>query len=302
MTAELTVARRAMNCDFFATFPAGVRDAVDAGCAALDDIERLESKLTVYDDSSDVSRWNAGLSDTFDAELYGLLRMSAAISADVNGAFDAASGQLVKAWGFYRPPKRVPSDAMRLRALDASGTAHLAFDDDRRAIHRTRPGIEWNLGSIGKGFAIDRAVQGMRQEYAVPAALLQGGQSSLRAIGAPSDDYRGWPVDIGDPPVARVWLRDQALGTSGAANQFFEHEGRRYGHVLDPRTGWPAAQGILSASAIAPSAAVADALSTAFFVLGVEGTKQFCEPRPNIGALLVLPGPQVLRFGKVRSI
>ena len=83
-------------------------------------------------------------------------------------------------------------------------------------------------------------------------------------------------------------LRDAALSTSGSGTQFFEHEGRRYGHVIDPRTGWPT-QGLYAATVIAPTAAEADALSTAAFVLGVDGTADLCRRRPGLRALLLAP-------------
>jgi thiamine biosynthesis lipoprotein len=114
----------------------------------------------------------------------------------------------------------------------------------------------------------------------------------MRALG-------GWRVDIGRPAIARVWLRDQALGTSGADNQYFEQDGKRYGHILDPRTGWPAL-GLVSASVIAPTAAEADALSTAFYVLGVEGTRQFCRLHPRVAAILNT-GTEVIVMGEVRK-
>jgi thiamine biosynthesis lipoprotein len=114
-------------------------------------------------------------------------------------------------------------------------------------------------------------------------------------MGAPPDDPRGWPVAIGDPlrerrTMATVRLRDRALGTSGSANQFFVQDGRRYGHILDPRTGWPA-RGVYSASAIAPTATEADALSTAFYVMGFEATRQYCREHTEVGAVMVVPGP-----------
>jgi FAD:protein FMN transferase len=126
-------------------------------------------------------------------------------------------------------------------------------------------------------------------------ALIQGGQSSLKALGAPPYEPRGWKVQIGDPfragkVLGAVRLKDRALGTSGTAQQFFEHNGRRYGHVLDPRTGWPA-EGLASASVLAPTAAEADALSTAFFIQGVEAARQYCASRPEVGALLVTNPP-----------
>jgi thiamine biosynthesis lipoprotein len=89
--------------------------------------------------------------------------------------------------------------------------------------------------------------------------------------------------------LARVWLRNRALGTSAATFQFLEHEGRKLGHVLDPRTGWPAC-GVASASVIAPTAAEADALSTAFFVGGIDMARGVCSTRPDVGAVLLPEG------------
>ncbi len=122
-----------------------------------------------------------------------------------------------------------------------------------------------NLGAIGKGYALDRVAGSLRHAQ-VHHALLSAGRSSMLAIGGRG---RGWPVDIVSPrrqrPIARVWIRDAALGTSGAGEQFVVVDGRRFGHVLDPRTGWPS-DGMLSATVITASAADADALSTAFLV------------------------------------
>jgi thiamine biosynthesis lipoprotein len=300
---ELTVARRAMACEFSITLPAGTRAAADAACAALDEIERLEQKLSVYLDDSLLSGLNRNLSAGplwNDAELYTLLRRAAALSAATGGAFDPASGALLKAWGFFRGPRRVPADDELTRALSCSGCRHIVFDDAARTIRAQRPGIEFNLGAIGKGYAIDRAASILRNLYGIRSALVQGGQSSLYALGAPPGDPRGWQVAIGDPcrpgrTVATVWLRDRALGTSGSDHQYFVHAGRRYGHVLDPRTGVPA-RGALSASAFAPTAAEADALSTAFFVMGIDSTLRFCARHTTIGALLVVPG-RIVRIG-----
>jgi thiamine biosynthesis lipoprotein len=104
----------------------------------------------------------------------------------------------------------------------------------------------------------------------------------------------GWSIALRHPlkpdvRLAEFRLRDQALGTSGSGTQFFHYEGQRYGHVLDPRTGWPADK-VLSATVIAPTAEQADALSTALFVMGLEAGREFCAKRPEIGALFVTPG------------
>jgi thiamine biosynthesis lipoprotein len=125
-------------------------------------------------------------------------------------------------------------------------------------------------------------------------ALLHGGHSSVYALGSMPGDKRGWPVGIRHPwradrRLAVLRLRDRAVGTSAATFQHLEYNGRKLGHILDPRTGWPA-EGLASASAIAPTAAEADALATAFFILGVDQTREYCKAHPGVGALLLSAG------------
>ncbi|MFN9200487.1 MAG: FAD:protein FMN transferase [Planctomycetaceae bacterium] len=122
------------------------------------------------------------------------------------------------------------------------------------------------------------------------AWLLHGGYSSLLARGSLAG-VDGWPVGIRHPQfpqqtLATLWLKNRGLSTSGSGVQFCRHRGRKYGHLIDPRTGWPA-EGMLSATVLAPTAAWAEALSTAFFVLGVERAQQYCHNHPEIGSLLI---------------
>src|SRR5205823_2937824 len=165
-----------------------------------------------------------------------------------------------------------------------------------RTVRFRRSGIEVNLGSIGKGYAIDRAVE-VLDRRGVRAALLHAGGSSVRAVGSQPGEERGWPVGIRHPweedrRIAIVQLRDRALGTSAATYQHFEYNKRRLGHLLDPRTGRPA-DGIASATALAPTAAEADALATAFFILGVEKTRLYCAAHPAIGAVVLPDGVEM---------
>ena len=167
----------------------------------------------------------------------------------------------------------------------------MQFDPTRRSVQFDRRGLELNLGGIGKGYALDRIGQLLR-EADVTDWLIHGGQSSLLACG----DHQGrggWPVGIRNPlfpntRLATILLRDQAMSTSGSGVQSFRHQGRRFGHILDPRTGWPA-DGMLSVTVLAPTAAEADALSTAFFVLGVEKARAYCDNSPGVNALLIPP-------------
>lgn len=274
-----------MACDFSILLPPDTRRAVDAGCAALDEVDRLEQLLSVYRDDSELTilnRAQAALRQTT-PELTALLRLACGLASATDGAFDAATAELVRIWGFFRGPRRVPSPSEIHAALALCGSRHLYFPVPGTVGYRCN--VQFNLGAIGKGYAIDRAIHTMWNGFGIRRALLQAGQSSMFALGP------DWQVDLGDPydptrTVARIRLRNQALGTSGAANQYLEVDGRRYGHILDPRTGHPSHK-LAGATAIARRAAEADALSTAFFVQGTEWVRAFCERHRDIGAVLV---------------
>ena len=152
-----------------------------------------------------------------------------------------------------------------------------------------KTGIELNFGAIGKGYALDR-MGGVLRAHGSTRALLSAGRSSVLALGVRG---RGWPVDlrprIASRRVGRLWLRNAAVGTSGAGEQYVEIDGRRYGHVVDPRSGQPA-QGVLGASVIAKDAATADALSTAFLIGGPALASEYCAAHDETLAILVLDG------------
>jgi thiamine biosynthesis lipoprotein len=150
----------------------------------------------------------------------------------------------------------------------------------------SRPGIEVSLGAVGKGYALDRARSVLRAS-GVQHALLSAGGSSIVALGGRG---HGWVVEIVSPlrpgrPIATLSLRNAALGTSGAGEQFVVEDGRRYGHVIDPRSGWPV-DGTLSASVVASDAARADALSTAFLVGGLDLARRYCSGHHDVLALI----------------
>jgi thiamine biosynthesis lipoprotein len=287
---HLRFARKAMATTFEVILPFGLPGAHLLALDALDQIDRLEDQLTVYRDHSEVSRLNARAarhSVPVEAGLFELLSLAKTLHAETGGAFDIAVGALVKAWGFYRREGRVPPERERTEAQERSGMQHVRLDAERRTVAYDRPGLEINLGSIGKGYALDRAAAliGPRD------VLLHGGHSSVLARGSEAPGRRGWAVGLLDPdrPGCRrgvLRLCDRGLGTSAITYQHFQHEGHKLGHLLDPRTGWPAS-GILSATATAPTATEADALATAFFILGPEGTRAYCAAHPDVGAVLL---------------
>lgn len=291
----IRVSRRAMATTFEVALPYGTPDALAAAEDALDLIDDLEDQLTVYRDHSEVCRLNAAAPAgpvVIKENLFDLLAFAAGLTNETAGAFDVAAGALVKAWGFFMRQGRVPPPKELADARARSGMRHVVLNAEAKAVRYRRAGLEINLGGIGKGYALDLAADLLRRKWGVTSALLHGGGSSARALGTPPGRPRGWPVAVRHPwdegrILGTLWLRDEGFGTSAATFQYFEYNGRKLGHLLDPRTGWPAA-GTASASVVAPTAAAADALSTAFFVLGAAGAAAHCTPRPHLGAV-VLP-------------
>lgn len=294
----LVASRPAMGSYFEVRLPAPLPGALELATRMLDLIEQLEAQLTIYRDDSEVSHLNASAADgpvEVEAGLFDLLDRALAISRATGGAFDVAAGSLSDAWGFVRGPKRVPEPAELARAREQTGSRYLRLDAEHRTVAFDREGLRINLGSIGKGYAIDRAV-GLARDYWLPTScLLHGGQSSLFALGSPPWMFGGhWEVTLHNPfeptrPLGIVRLRNQGLGTSGTTFQHFEQGGRSYGHILDPRTGEPPDRGPLSVTVIAPSATEADALSTAYYLLGPEAAHDHVGRNPGIGAIFVEP-------------
>lgn len=282
-----------MACRFEVTLSGEDARHVPDAHKALDEADRVESALTVFRDSSALVALNraaAGAPVPVDEELFALLARCRSLHADTEGAYDVTTTPLSRAWGFLARDGRRPTDEEIAAARACVGMDGVALDEAARTVRFLRPGLELNLGSIGKGYALERMAAALRAG-GVGHALVSAAGSSIRALGGRG---RGFRVDLTSRRttrglLARLRLRDAAMGTSGAAEQFFEIQGRRYGHVLDPRTGWPA-EGVLSATVVADDAATADALSTAFLVGGLDLARRYCESHPGVLALVTPEG------------
>jgi len=289
----ICVHRVAMACRFEVMLSQEDADGISAARAALDEADGLDAMLSVFQDTSDVADLNRR---GFDQDvivaprLFALLARSAELNAATQGAFDITSTPLSRCWGFFARDGRIPDEEDIETARDRVGMRHVALHAATCGVRFAREGVEINFGAIGKGYALDCMASLLRRE-ATRCALLSAGRSSVLALGGRG---RGWPVDIrpvlAGRTVARLWIRDGAVGTSGAGEQFIEIDGRRYGHVIDPRTGRPAS-GILGASVVTSDAADADALSTAFLIGGVDVARLYCDAHAGTLAILVMDEP-----------
>jgi thiamine biosynthesis lipoprotein len=297
----LRLETRAMGCQWGIVLDPGPQDRVMVAPDAFAEVQRIESFLTVYRETSEVARLNreaATNSLPVSAELAALLQTCRQLHRDTEGAFDPATQAIIELWRTCREQGRIPSAFEVEVALSASGfdklTSSPAAPQQPGCCAEVRyhvAGLGLNFAAIGKGYAIDRASEVLRQQ-GLNDFLLHGGYSSLYACGSHAGQA-GWPVGLKNPLFTEesyltLMLRDQALATSGSNVQFFRHEGKRYGHILDPRSGWPA-EGLLSVTVVAPSAAEADALSTAFYVLGLEKSREYCDTHRSVGAILTPP-------------
>ncbi|QDT37304.1 FAD:protein FMN transferase [Stratiformator vulcanicus] len=285
---------QAMACEFSVVMNPGPASQVMRASDALDLVHVLEQKMTVYRDDADLVRVNEQAADgpvPVDEDLFEVLALALELCEQSDGAFDPTSGRQIDLWRRCRAERRLPTQRERDEVLAATGCADVALDREAKTVRFRSPQTSLNLGAIGKGFALDRAAEFLAEQE-VDDFLLHGGHSSVAARGSHAG-HDGWPVGIGNPLLTSkrfgtILLKDRAMSTSGSNIQYFRHEGRKYGHLLDPRTAMPT-DGLLSVVVTAPSAALADALSTAFFVMGVEKAQTFCNTYTSVGAILIPP-------------
>ncbi|MCA9029174.1 MAG: FAD:protein FMN transferase [Planctomycetaceae bacterium] len=298
---------RAMACTWSVILNPGATEEVMTASSAFERVYELDRRLTIFRDDSELNQLNrmaaSGEWHPMSAEVFGLLEQCAELYRRTDGCFDPVTRPLAALWRTCRQNGRVPRDEEIAQAKSWCGLEHVRFNRDELAISFELKGtgtppleIGFDLGAIGKGYAID-VVADELAKGGVDEYMVHGGYSSIRAQGG-HNGADGWSVGIKNPlfnskRLATLVLSNQALSTSGSNVQFFRHEGQRYGHIIDPRTGYPCDE-LLSVTVVAPTAAEADALSTAFYVMGLDNASSYCDDHPEIGAILV-PIPQGTR-------
>lgn len=287
MASVLTLARNAMATRFEIVMHGAPESRLrSAGEEALDEIERLEAQLSIYRADSELSVINrraASEAVRVEPRLFALLERAYIIAEKTKGAFDITIYPLSRCWGFMTSSGSIPSPEKIEAARAITGYKLLDLDRKHFTARFTKNGVMLDLGSIGKGYAVDRA-RTILLEAGIENALIHGGTSTTAVLGIGPDGQR-WRVGIQAPPenegsvpemhdenkngrsriLSTVELTDEALSVSAVWGKAFKAEGRLLGHIIDPRTGWPACNSVLSA-AVCENAADSDAYSTALLV------------------------------------
>jgi thiamine biosynthesis lipoprotein len=239
---------------------------------AYREIDRVEALISSWRESSETAAINraAGVRPvTVSRELFALIRRSLKVSALTRGAFDITFASVGRLWDFKNPAPVIPDPDRLAAAMGAVGAAHVVLNDADSSVYLAHPGARIGFGAIGKGYAANRAVAVLKDAGITSGVVNAGGD--LLAFGR-REDGKPRVVGVADPrwpdrTFAHVRLANLAIVTSGDYEQFFLLDGRRYAHILDPRTGYPVDHS-RSVTIICPDAELADALATGVFVLG----------------------------------
>ena len=263
--------------------------------AVMDEMRHIDETMSVYKPTSEVSRVNdlaAKQAVKISPELFGLLTTALEYSRITEGAFDITYASVGYMYDF-RERKR-PTEEQIKSALPAINYRHVLLDAATSSVRFSQPGVRIDLGGIAKGYSVDRGIDILIARGYKHALVNAGGDS--RVIG----DRFGKPWIIGirhpdhpDQVITRVPLTDSAFSTSGDYERYFDEDGVRYHHIIDPRTGRSASK-VRSATVIAPTATRTDGLSKTAFVLGPDEALRIYNSLPDVDAILVAPDGRVL--------
>lgn len=288
-----------VNLTFYSGEGSARADAVAGEVFA--EMERLENLFSRNRDGSDICKINKNAGKRpvrVDPQTLELIEEALHYAALSEGHFDVTIGPLMDSWGFLDGHTSVPPDDLRLESLSLVDYRLLELDRNAGEVFLPREGMVLDLGAIAKGYIVDRGIDVLKSEGIAHAFLNAGGDIKVTG-GKPGGDP--WNVGLlhprapemeGNNIMAGIMLDSSAIVTSGDYERYFEEGGKRYHHLLDPFTGFPAGE-LVSVTVVAPEAVIADALSTAIFVVGPTRGMELLDRFPGVEAFLVLPGMKV---------
>ena len=268
----------------------------------IQEINRLDYLMSNYKKESVLSELNRNASAepaACNKELVGVIEQSLQYSNITDGAFDITIGPLMKEWGFFKKKGRIPGKEELESALESVSYKNIIIEEKTikslakklvtvKTVFFKNPGTQIDLGGIGKGYAVDRAISVLKQNGISSALINFAG--NIYTFGTPPGKD-SWVIGLQHPRKSEGLLgtfeiRDKAVSTSGDYEKFFTIEGKRYSHIIDPRTGNPV-KGIVSVTIVTGNATRADALSTGVFVLGLEKGMDLIEQLPDVEGIIV---------------
>ncbi|MDH5251522.1 MAG: FAD:protein FMN transferase [Cyclobacteriaceae bacterium] len=279
-----------MGSDFEFTVLQDEEDGYKIVDEAIQEVKRIENLLTEFTETSQTSliNRNAGIKAVVvDDEVYALIRRCKEIALLTQGAFDITAAGLRKLYNFKRGNADMPNTDQLKAALARIGSEKILLKDGKQ-VYLSQPGMHIGFGGIGKGYAAD-AVKKILLQRGVKSAVINA-SGDLTAFGLRADGSL-WKVGIADPrDPARImaWIpvQNASVATSGDYEQYFERNGIRYGHTIDPKTGYPVT-GIKSVTIVSASAELSDAIATAVTIMGVEVGLHFIEQLPGVHGLII---------------
>ncbi len=253
--------------------PARAKDAISK---AFDEIKRVEDIYSVYKDTSEISRINRLRKNEklqITDGVFNLIKKTLDYSDRTGGAFDITVRPLVELWRLAKKTGKLPDEYELKRALGRVGYKNVVLDESARTIHFKKDGMSIDLGGAAKGYGADRAVR-ILEESGIENALVNSG-GDMYCLGKRTAREL-WKVGVQHPRdrnrlFLEILLKDKAIDTSGDYERYFIIDGKRYSHIIDPRTGYPIGNNVVSASVIAPDSTTSDILATAMCILGEKG-------------------------------
>lgn len=276
------------SMDTIMTITAYGSNSESAVKTAENEINRLDTLFSVQNENSEIYKLNRDKSMNISADTLSVLNRAEEIYKLTEGAFDITTEPLSRAWGFYSGlENRIPSQEELENVLKFVGAEHIRIEKSNVTLDE---GTSIDLGAIAKGYASSRAAQTLKENGVFSAMVSLGG--NIRAVGS-KPDGSDWNVAITDPDdnseqIGVLSVSDMAVVTSGCYQRYFEENGQIYHHIMDTETGYPAESGLKSVTVVSDDDTLADALSTALFVMGLEKSGElYSENNALFGAVFI---------------
>lgn len=268
--ASIEAVREIFAMDTYMTVKAYGENGEKAVEAAVSEIKRLDALLSTGNKSSEVAGLNTNGGGSLSEETEMLLERSLDLYRSTDGAFDIAIYPVMKAWGFTDSKYRVPPEAELGALLELADPSLIEYDRENHTVFFEKEGMQIDFGGIAKGYTSAR-IMDIYREYGISSGLVNLG-GNVQAFGT-KPDGSDWRVAIQSPDDSGAYMgvlavSDRAVITSGGYERYFEQDGELYHHIIDPATGYPAYNGLISVTIVSTDGTLADGLSTSLFIMG----------------------------------